>query len=52
MEFPDFLFIIRVVFLEIIGAIMSNGSGVLSKLMADVSPGRQSDRDRWEAVCQ
>lgn len=29
----------EIVFLEIIGAVMSNGPGVLSKLTADVSPG-------------
>lgn len=27
-------------------------SNVLSKLLADVSSGRQSDGDRWDAVCQ
>ncbi len=42
-EFPDFLF--RLVFLDIIEAVMSNGLGVLSKLMVDASPDRQSDRD-------
>lgn len=35
----------KIVFLEIIRAMMSNGLGVLSKLMVDVSPDRQSDRD-------
>lgn len=51
MEFPDFR-TMRIVSSEIIWAVMSHGLGVLSKLLADGSPGRQTDRDRWDAVCQ